>query len=75
MGLGDLVPAVSGGDAVSRKLCESAKRGHICGDDLCYGGDLTLCGFDKYEWDCMLRELREEEGDDPLYLDESEVAP
>lgn len=38
------------------ELCESAKKGRICGDDLCYGGDVTLCGFDKEAYDEMVRE-------------------
>lgn len=31
-----------------RDLCESAKKGHLCCDDLCHGNpDDTLCGFDR----------------------------
>lgn len=30
-------------------LCESAKQGRRCIDDLCRGGSETLCGFDE-EW-------------------------
>ena len=45
-----------------REFCESAKRGHICPDDLCHGNpDNTLCGFDKSEWDEMTSEYYEEE--------------
>lgn len=29
------------------ELCESAKKGFCCPDDLCRGADVTLCGFDK----------------------------
>lgn len=42
-----------------RNFCESAKRGRKCGDDLCYGGDQTLCGFDKDEYDEICRESEE----------------
>jgi hypothetical protein len=30
------------------ELCESAKRGKVCIDDLCHGADVTLCGFDRH---------------------------
>lgn len=30
-------------------LCESAKKGFVCPDDVCRGADVTLCGFDK-DW-------------------------
>ena len=31
-----------------RGLCESAKQGKLCCDDLCHGDpDNTLCGFDR----------------------------
>ena len=40
-----------------RDLCESAKNGRRCGDDLCYGADVTLCGFDLD----LYRELDDEE--------------
>ena len=39
-----------------RELCESAKKGRVCIDDLCRGADVTLCGFDKDAYDEMLRE-------------------
>ncbi len=53
-----------------RNLCESAKKGHVCPDDLCHGNpDNTLCGFDKSEYDEMTREY----GDDDDYeYDESD---
>jgi hypothetical protein len=34
-----------------RELCESAKRGHLCIDDLCHTGGETLCGFCQYDYD------------------------
>ena len=40
-----------------RDLCESAKKGRRCGDDLCYGADVTLCGFDLD----LYREITDEE--------------
>lgn len=38
-----------------RELCESAKKGRVCIDDICRGCDVTLCGFDKefYEREIM----------------------
>lgn len=40
-----------------RDLCDSAKRGKVCCDDLCRGNpDNTLCGFDQSEYDEMTRE-------------------
>lgn len=53
-----------------RGLCESAKKGHVCCDDLCRGSDVTLCGFDKDFYDEINREFSDEpdyyedEGDD-----------
>jgi hypothetical protein len=41
-------------------LCESAKKGRVCIDDLCRGADVTLCGFDVYEYERMT-----ESPDDP----------
>ena len=37
------------------ELCDSAKRGKCCIDDICRGSDVTLCGFDKefYESEIM----------------------
>ena len=37
-----------------RELCESAKRGHLCIDDLCHTGGETLCGFIQIEYDEMV---------------------
>ena len=37
-----------------RDLCESAKKGNLCIDDLCHGGGETLCGFDAAEYEEML---------------------
>lgn len=34
-------------------LCESAKKGHACIDDLCRGASVTLCGFDQDDYDAM----------------------
>lgn len=48
-------------------LCESAKKGHACIDDLCRGSSPTLCGFDQDDYDEMTRDY---EG--PDYLDESD---
>ena len=39
-----------------RDLCESAKRGQLCIDDLCHGGGETLCGFDLQDYQDMLEE-------------------
>ncbi len=40
-----------------RDLCESAKKGHVCPDDLCRSNpDSTLCGFDQSEYDEITRE-------------------
>lgn len=49
-------------------LCESAKKGHICPDDLCHGSDVTLCGLDKE----MLEEVNRACGeyDEPDYYDD-----
>ena len=37
-----------------RDLCESAKRGKLCCDDLCHTGGETLCGFDLFDYQDML---------------------
>ena len=39
-----------------RALCESAKRGRRCSDDLCRGMDVTLCGFDEELWNDLTDE-------------------
>ena len=45
-----------------RDLCESAKRGHLCPDDLCHGNpDDTLCGFDKSFYDEIASEFEDKE--------------
>lgn len=31
-----------------RELCDDAKQGRRCCDDLCRTGGETLCGFDEY---------------------------
>jgi hypothetical protein len=38
-----------------RDLCESAKKGMLCIDDLCRTGE-TLCGFDLQEYQDLLEE-------------------
>ena len=53
-----------------RDLCESAKRGKVCIDDLCHGADITLCGFDKEMYDELVAEgeedqFRQDDEDDP----------
>ncbi len=33
---------------MNRELCESARKGKVCPDDLCHSNpDNTLCGFDQ----------------------------
>jgi hypothetical protein len=44
----------------SGELCESAKRGECCIDDICHGSDVTLCGFAE-----IRRDDSEEEDDGP----------
>lgn len=39
-----------------RPLCDSAKRGQLCIDDLCHTGGETLCGFDHDDYLDMLEE-------------------
>lgn len=51
--------------SVRRELCESAKRGHLCIDDLCHTGGETLCGFCQYEYD----EVADEEEREPIQED------
>ncbi len=53
-----------------RDLCDSAKRGFVCIDDICRGCDVTLCGFDKEAYDEMSREFFDE---DPEETDWSEL--
>lgn len=45
-------------------LCELAKKGLCCPDDLCHGSDVTLCGFDKEFHEQMSRDLSEYEPDE-----------
>lgn len=42
-----------------RELCESAKRGKLCIDDLCHTGGETLCGFVQQDYDDMVDEDEE----------------
>lgn len=37
------------------ELCDSAKRGKVCPDDICRGCDITLCGFDKEAYAEIMR--------------------
>ena len=41
------------------ELCDSAKKGKVCIDDLCRGADVTLCGFDKEAYEELLDEDEE----------------
>ena len=50
-----------------RDLCESAKKGRVCCDDICRGNpDNTLCGFDQSEYEEMTLEY----DDDPEGFEE-----
>lgn len=51
-------------ETMSRDLCESAKKGRVCCDDLCRGGGLTLCGFDKELHEELTRD-DEDDDEDP----------
>lgn len=51
-----------------RELCESAKKGKVCPDDLCRGADVTLCGFDKELYEEITTEAEES---DLSYEDDS----
>lgn len=53
------------------ELCESAKKGHCCIDDLCRGADVTLCGFDKELYEQITRDMEDLEDRD--YEDEEEL--
>jgi len=53
-----------------RPLCEAAKRGHLCIDDLCHTGGETLCGFCPYDYDDMVDDennWQQEDEDLPTY--------
>ncbi len=48
-----------------RDLCEPAKRGHLCCDDLCHGNpDDTLCGFDRSFYEEITEEYEDEQYDE-----------
>ena len=48
-----------------RDLCESAKQGHLCPDDLCHGNpDNTLCGFSRELYDEITRDMDDSDPDD-----------
>ncbi len=43
-------------------LCESAKKGRVCCDDLCRSNpDETLCGFNQSEYERMIEDYSETE--------------
>lgn len=44
-------------------LCESAKKGRVCVDDVCRASDITLCGFDKYAYEEIMRDWLDEDDD------------
>jgi hypothetical protein len=49
-----------------RELCESAKQGRLCIDDLCHTGGETLCGFCQYDYDDMTSDSEEPfDGEEP----------
>lgn len=41
---------------MTRDLCDAAKKGKLCIDDLCHNGGETLCGFDPDLYAEMLDE-------------------
>lgn len=49
---------------MTRDLCESAKKGYCCIDDICRGSDVTLCGFDKEEYEEMTRDWSDTDDED-----------
>lgn len=52
----------NGAASMPRELCESARKGHICPDDLCRSNpDDTLCGFDQSFYEELVRESEEPE--------------
>jgi hypothetical protein len=54
-----------------RDLCESAKQGKVCIDDLCRSNpDNTLCGFDKSGYDELTRDYEDEYRDYDDYEEE-----
>lgn len=56
---------------MSRELCESAKKGKVCIDDLCRGGDFTLCGFDPEMYAEITQDYGEDRDED-YYVNEDE---
>lgn len=59
-----------------RVLCDSAKRGKPCIDDLCRNNpDNTLCGFDQSEYDQMTRDYDDDNLDYLEYDPEEEQLP
>lgn len=55
-----------------RDLCESARRGKPCCDDLCHSGNETLCGFDPYFYEMIKREYGGEDVPEGLEHEEDE---
>ncbi len=51
---------------MSRDLCESAKKGRLCIDDLCRGSDVSLCGFDLEAYQEL---VDEDDNTEPDYFD------
>lgn len=46
------------------ELCESAKRGSVCPDDVCRACEITLCGFNKELYDEVTRDMDDQEPPD-----------
>ena len=59
---------------MSKQLCQSAKKGRLCCDDLCHGGGETLCGFDPDFHEELCSEFSDEEYYDD-YDDGPELSP
>jgi hypothetical protein len=54
-----------------RDLCESAKKGKVCPDDLCRANpDNTLCGFDASEYEQLTREYDDDDCEPEYYEEE-----
>jgi hypothetical protein len=46
------------------ELCEAAKRGRLCIDDLCHSGGMTLCGFALDDYRDICDEWEPDYGED-----------
>lgn len=59
--------------APRRDLCDSAKRGKLCCDDLCHTGGETLCGFDLDDYRDICEEwepeYQQQDDEEPTYND------